>query len=71
MTAYVIKFLFVVLNLKTLIIMFACCRWPLVMDESGQAATFLKYRDVNFLLAVGQGNMDPEIIRKALIGAVR
>ena len=41
------------------------------MDESGQAATFLKYRDVNFLLAVGQGNMDPEIIRKALIGAVR
>ena len=51
--------------------MFPCSRWPLVMDTTGQASVFLKYRDVNFVCAVSQGKMDPEIIRKAVLGAVR
>ncbi|KAK2177912.1 hypothetical protein NP493_571g00034 [Ridgeia piscesae] len=46
-------------------------RWPLIIDTVGQTATFLRYQDVNFLNAVSPSKMEPEVIRKALLGAVR
>lgn len=46
-------------------------RWPLVIDPSGQAATFLRYQDTNYLDAVNPDHMRPERIRLALLGALR
>jgi len=43
----------------------------LIIDTVGQTATFLRYQDVNFLNAVSPSKMEPEVIRKALLGAVR
>jgi len=46
-------------------------RWPLLIDTTGQAAVFLRYRYTNMLNAVSPADMQPEVIRKALIGAIR
>nr|KAF6404892.1 IQ motif and ankyrin repeat containing 1 [Rousettus aegyptiacus] len=46
-------------------------RWPLVIDPSGQAATFLRYQDTNYLDAVNPDHLRPERIRLALLGALR
>nr|XP_056710545.1 IQ motif and ankyrin repeat domain-containing protein 1 [Euleptes europaea] len=46
-------------------------RWPLVIDPSGQAAIFLRYRDTNYLNAVNPSDMSVETIRLALLGAIR
>ncbi|ESP00568.1 hypothetical protein LOTGIDRAFT_157845 [Lottia gigantea] len=46
-------------------------KWPLVIDETGQAATFLKYRDCNCLNTLEKIDMEPERLRKALIGSLR
>ncbi|XP_062319983.1 IQ motif and ankyrin repeat domain-containing protein 1-like isoform X2 [Osmerus eperlanus] len=46
-------------------------RWPLLVDPSGQAATFLRYRDTNYLDAMNPENMQPEKLRMALLGAIR
>ncbi|XP_054980470.1 IQ motif and ankyrin repeat domain-containing protein 1 [Sorex araneus] len=46
-------------------------RWPLVIDPSGQAATFLRYQDTNYVDAVNPDHMKPETIRLALLGALR
>ncbi|XP_070557094.1 IQ motif and ankyrin repeat domain-containing protein 1-like [Ptychodera flava] len=46
-------------------------RWPLVIDKSGRAATFLRYQYANYLTAVNPGDLQPETLRKALIGAIR
>nr|XP_015212678.1 PREDICTED: putative IQ motif and ankyrin repeat domain-containing protein LOC642574 homolog isoform X1 [Lepisosteus oculatus]XP_015212679.1 PREDICTED: putative IQ motif and ankyrin repeat domain-containing protein LOC642574 homolog isoform X1 [Lepisosteus oculatus] len=46
-------------------------RWPLLIDPSGQAATFLRYRDTNYLDALNPEHMQPEVLRVALLGAIR
>ncbi|XP_066479131.1 IQ motif and ankyrin repeat domain-containing protein 1 [Tiliqua scincoides] len=46
-------------------------RWPLVIDPSGQAAIFLRYRDTNYLNTVNPNDMAVETIRLALLGALR
>ncbi|XP_064623057.1 IQ motif and ankyrin repeat domain-containing protein 1-like [Lineus longissimus] len=45
--------------------------WPLIIDPSGQAATFLRYRDTNYICALRPVDMEPERIRLAVLGAVR
>ncbi|XP_050001030.1 IQ motif and ankyrin repeat domain-containing protein 1 [Alexandromys fortis] len=46
-------------------------RWPLVIDPSGQAATFLRYQDTNYVDTVNPEHLRPESIRLALLGALR
>ncbi|XP_055288218.1 IQ motif and ankyrin repeat domain-containing protein 1 isoform X3 [Moschus berezovskii] len=46
-------------------------RWPLVIDPSGLAATFLRYQDTNYVDAVNPDHLRPERIRLALLGALR
>ncbi|XP_078145038.1 IQ motif and ankyrin repeat domain-containing protein 1-like [Centroberyx gerrardi] len=46
-------------------------RWPLLVDSSGQAATFLRYRDTNYLNALNPEDMRPGKLRGALLGAIR
>nr|XP_046213676.1 IQ motif and ankyrin repeat domain-containing protein 1-like [Oncorhynchus gorbuscha] len=46
-------------------------RWPLLVDTYGQAATFLRYRDTNYLDALHPGDMQPDKLRLALLGPIR
>ncbi|KAJ8305740.1 hypothetical protein KUTeg_016285 [Tegillarca granosa] len=46
-------------------------RWPLMIDPSGQAATFLRYRDTNYLNALSPHQMEPERVRMAVLGSIR
>ncbi|XP_067323289.1 IQ motif and ankyrin repeat domain-containing protein 1 isoform X2 [Anolis sagrei] len=46
-------------------------RWPLVIDPSGQAAIFLRYRDTNYLNTVNPSDMALETLRLALLGSIR
>ncbi|XP_077022703.1 IQ motif and ankyrin repeat domain-containing protein 1 isoform X2 [Tamandua tetradactyla] len=46
-------------------------RWPLVIDPSGQAATFLRYQDTNYVDTVNPEHLRPEKLRLALLGALR
>ena len=46
-------------------------RWPLVIDPGKQCATFLKYRDTNYLCALSPCDMECETIRLAILGALR
>ena len=46
-------------------------KWPLLIDESDQAQTFLRYRDTNYINALDVQSMQPNRLRLALIGAVR
>ncbi|KAK3089405.1 hypothetical protein FSP39_003377 [Pinctada imbricata] len=46
-------------------------KWPLLIDPSSQAATFLRYQDTNYLNALSPKEMEPNKIRMALLGAVR
>ncbi|KAF6099566.1 IQ motif and ankyrin repeat containing 1 [Phyllostomus discolor] len=46
-------------------------RWPLVIDPSGQAATFLRYQDTNYLDTLNPDHLQPERVRLALLGALR
>lgn len=46
-------------------------RWPLVIDPAKQCATFLKYRDTNYLCVLNPRDMEPEVIRLAILGALR
>uniref|UniRef100_A0A2K6BQN2 IQ motif and ankyrin repeat containing 1 n=1 Tax=Macaca nemestrina TaxID=9545 RepID=A0A2K6BQN2_MACNE len=45
--------------------------WPLVIDPSGQAATFLRYQDTNYVDTVNPEHLKPERLRLALLGALR
>ena len=49
----------------------AAPRWPLIIDPSGQAATFLRYQDTNYLDTVNPDHLQPERVRLALLGALR
>ena len=46
-------------------------RWPLLIDEQERAATFLRYRNVNYLAVMNSNDMEPERIRLALLGGIR
>jgi len=46
-------------------------RWPLIIDTSGQAATFLRYRDTNYINALSPRDVEPERIRLSVLGALR
>ncbi|XP_022089722.1 putative IQ motif and ankyrin repeat domain-containing protein isoform X3 [Acanthaster planci] len=46
-------------------------RWPLLIDPSGRASTFLRYQDTNLLNALNPNHMQPEVIRMAVLGAIR
>lgn len=46
-------------------------RWPLIIDPKQLAATFLRYRDTNYLNVCSPKQMEPETIRMALLGALR
>ncbi len=46
-------------------------RWPLIIDSNQQAATFLRYRDTNYLNVCSPKNMETGTIRMALLGAIR
>ncbi|KAI8521319.1 IQ motif and ankyrin repeat domain-containing protein 1 [Branchiostoma belcheri] len=46
-------------------------KWPLVIDESSQATTFLRYQDTNYMNSLNPVHMEPERIRMAVLGAIR
>eukprot|EP00128_Syssomonas_multiformis_P014362 Colp12_sorted_trinity150504_noHs@8586 len=46
-------------------------RWPLIVDVSKQSATFLRYRDTNYIQCLNPRDMEHDNIRRALIGAIR
>ncbi|XP_071807238.1 IQ motif and ankyrin repeat domain-containing protein 1-like [Asterias amurensis] len=46
-------------------------RWPLLIDPSGRASTFLRYQDTNFINSLNPNNMEPEVIRMAVLGSIR
>lgn len=47
-------------------------KWPLIIDTNELAATFLRYRDTNYVNCLDmQNGMKPEKFRLALIGAIR
>uniref|UniRef100_A0A2I3GVN0 Uncharacterized protein n=1 Tax=Nomascus leucogenys TaxID=61853 RepID=A0A2I3GVN0_NOMLE len=46
-------------------------RWPLVIDPSGQVATFLRYQDTNYVDMANPEHLRPERMRLALLGALR
>lgn len=46
-------------------------KWPLLIDISGQAATFLRYRDTNYMNSLNLSEMEPEKIRLCILGALR
>ena len=46
-------------------------KWPMLIDPTGQATTFLRYRDTNYLCALNPQQMKPDVIRMALLGSIR
>ena len=46
-------------------------KWPLIIDPEGNAKTFLRYTNVNFINTSDFGAMQPENLRRSLIGAIR
>ncbi|GFS01429.1 hypothetical protein ElyMa_004580900 [Elysia marginata] len=46
-------------------------KWPLLIDQSGQASTFLRYRDTNYINSIRPADMDNNNIRRSLLGAIR
>ena len=48
-----------------------CHRWPLLVDISTQAVTFLRYRDTNYLNVLNPRDVEKQTLRMALVGAIR
>lgn len=46
-------------------------KWPLIIDPNAQAATFLRYRDTNYINTLSPKDMEPEKIRLSVLGAIR
>ena len=46
-------------------------KWPLVVDPTGQAIRFLRYQNGSFLFLHNPADMEPESLRKALIGGLK
>ncbi|XP_021375352.1 putative IQ motif and ankyrin repeat domain-containing protein [Mizuhopecten yessoensis] len=45
--------------------------WPLIIDPNAQVATFLRYRDTNYLNALSPAQMEADKARLAIIGSIR
>ncbi|BFZ16284.1 hypothetical protein BsWGS_19323 [Bradybaena similaris] len=46
-------------------------KWPFLIDPSGQATTFLRYRDTNYVNALRPADMESNNVRMCLLGALR
>lgn len=46
-------------------------KWPLIIDPNAQAATFLRYRDTNYINTLSPKDMEPDKVRMSLLGAIR
>jgi ankyrin repeat protein len=46
-------------------------KWPLIVDQNEQAATFLRYRDTNYVNCLDIQAMQPDKLRLAIIGSIR
>ena len=46
-------------------------RWPMLIDTSGQASTFLRYRDTNYICTLRPKDMENNNVRRCLLGALR
>jgi hypothetical protein len=46
-------------------------KWPLLIDHGKLATTFLRYRDTNYIDCCNPQQMGPEVIRVALLGAIK
>ncbi|CAK8672610.1 unnamed protein product [Clavelina lepadiformis] len=46
-------------------------KWPMIIDTTGQASTFLRYRDTNYVCALNPKDVEEERMRMSLIGAIR
>ena len=46
-------------------------RSPLVIDTSGQTSVFLRYMDTNYVNALSPSQMEPEKLRKSILGGIR
>lgn len=46
-------------------------KWPLLVDESGRTAVFFKYQGGNFLDVTSPSDVQPEPIRRQLLGSLR
>ncbi|XP_025110079.1 putative IQ motif and ankyrin repeat domain-containing protein [Pomacea canaliculata] len=46
-------------------------KWPLIIDTSGQATTFLRYRDTNYINTIRPTDMEEGRLRLAIVGALR
>ena len=61
----------IILNAMMLFWYIFSIRWPLIIDPGEQAATFLRYRDTNYLNSCNPRHMEPETVRMAILGAIR
>ncbi|KAK3259728.1 hypothetical protein CYMTET_31288 [Cymbomonas tetramitiformis] len=46
-------------------------KWPLVIDVSKQVSVFLRYTDTNYVNACSSTNMEPNKLRRSLLGGIR
>ena len=46
-------------------------KWPLIIDQNEQAATFLRYRDTNYVNCLDMKLMQADKFRLSLLGAIR
>eukprot|EP01063_Lacrimia_lanifica_P025428 TRINITY_DN33237_c0_g1_i1.p1 TRINITY_DN33237_c0_g1~~TRINITY_DN33237_c0_g1_i1.p1 ORF type:complete len:536 (+),score=233.72 TRINITY_DN33237_c0_g1_i1:48-1655(+) len=46
-------------------------KWPLVIDYTGRTSVFLRYRNTNVINTMHPHQMEPEQIRKSLLGSLR
>ena len=46
-------------------------KWPLLIDVSGRSSVFLRYRDTNYLSTMHPHQMQPDSIRRAIVGGLR
>ncbi|CAH1774100.1 unnamed protein product [Owenia fusiformis] len=46
-------------------------KWPMIIDRTGHATTFLRYQDTNYVNAINPQFMDKDKLRLALLGAIR
>ena len=56
---------------NTYVFIYVSFRWPLLIDPGKQAATFLRYRDTNYINCCNPRQMEQEVIRMALLGAIK